>query len=227
MTAKARAAVECNLAPSTSRGAASRRSSDRAVEAVRREPSDDGRRQSAAANRGARRRSTAVTASCRRCRRAPGPAARSRECRPRDLRVGDARRCATSTSRASRSMRRSPARPGRARRSVGSRGAERGRRSSGRRRRAPRVRMRTVPGAGGQQRGQVAGERVEPGVEPACFAEHESGAVDEAMVALQALRCGQHERQRRVLVAVDDVVGQGVARACRAPRRESHATRTV
>ncbi len=149
------------------------------------------------------------------------------ECRPGDVRVGDAagRRC-RRRRRAGRSGG-ARARRARARRSGGSRGA-------GERQRIVRS-PTTIPRASDadrarrrrQQRREVARERMEPGVEPACFAEHEPGAVHEAVASLQPLGRGQDERERRILVGRPRRAPPTRRRACARPRRESHATRMV
>ena len=66
-------------------------------------------------------------------------------------------------------------------------------------------------GSGGEERGQMAGEGMESGIEAAPAAEHETRAVDELVVALKARGCGEHEAERRVIAAL----GQ------RAPREPS------
>ena len=197
-------------------------SSDRAVETARGEPGDDGPRSRRRRTEG-RGVDTAVTTLVPPVPTCARPASRSRSAGHGISGFATAP-VATSTSRANRSTRRTPAR-------ARSRSGMMGEYRSGKRQTAvrspvsrPRVRKRTVPGAEGNSAVRWLARACSPASSPRAFAEHESGTIHEEMGALQALRCREHEGQRRVLVAVDDVVGQGGAQRA-APRVGSRTRR--
>ena len=72
----------------------------------------------------------------------------------------------------------------------------------------------------------MTGKHVEPGVETVALAQHEAGAVLEAVLPLEALGGSQGERERRVIDHLDLVVGQGGPRSLRAPLPGVASTRT-